>query len=366
MKALGIGMSFGKRGPGNDSPRPLPPPSVASDIREPSAPSAMRMSVAGGSAFDLRFAVLAVGVMAIAAAGAFGVSMIGGSSIKVRPVAEIVTGLSRDQVKAALALEALPDKHGQVFMATLKASFPSEHDKLLVQMTETAMRGGDRNTLAIDVNEWLVPFAAQNISNLGRTGAAGFDFALDTADYGLEFISHTAGGCTAQALTSLESVFSDPNRILAEIAYGSKGYEFNIKTSTRLIALADAGRSAPSAATALTPQDEAALQSAMMSLMMDRDVMNLIQSGMSRAQSGQGMGGGGSMDSAALSRIDVCKIGHTAIDRLRKLPADTKARVWGVGMNELRKMMGPNGFRMPAPGQLGPGQFAPPSQLSMR
>jgi hypothetical protein len=246
-------------------------------------------------------------------------------------------------------------------MATLLKGFPSEHDKLLGQMADTAMRGGDRSTLAIDVNEWLAPFAMQNMSNLGRTGAAGFDFALDTADYGLDFISYTAGGCTAQSLTKLESIFSDPNRILAEISYGSKGYEFNIKTSTRLIALADAGRSAPSLATELTPQDEAALQSAMMSLMMDRDVMNLVQAGMAQTQGGMANGGGGGMDSAALSRIDICKLGHTAIDRLRKLPPDTKARVWGVGMNELRKMMGPNGFRVPAPGQ-----FAPPGQLSMR
>jgi len=318
------------------------------------------MTVASSGGFDLRFAAMAVGVMAIAAGGAFAVSMIGGSSIKVRPVAEIVTGLNRDQVKAALALEALPDKHGQVFMATLKASFPSEHDKLLGQMAETAMRGGDRNTLAIDVNEWLVPFAMQNMSNLGRTGAAGFDFALDTVDYGLDYISHTAGGCTAQSLANLEPIFSDPNRILSEIAYGSKGYEFNIKTSTRLVALADAGRSASNAPTALTPQDEAALQSALMSLMMDRDVMNLVQAGMSQAQ-----GGGGSMDSAALSRVDVCKIGHTAIDRLRKLPTDTKARVWGVGMNELRKMVGPNGFRMPAPGQYPSAQYSP-GRLTMR
>jgi hypothetical protein len=355
-------MSFGKRGPGNDSPRPLPPPPVESERAEPSAaaPGNLRMSVANPGGFDMRFAVMAIGVMAIAAGGAFAVSMIGGSSIKVRPVAEIVTGLNRDQVKTALSLEALPDKNGQVFMATLLKGFPSEHDKLLDQMTDTAMRGGDRNTLAIDVNEWLMPFAMQNMSNLGRTGAAGFDFALDTGDAGLDYISHMAGGCTAQSLTKLESIFSDPNRILAEISYGSKGYEFNIKTTTRLIALADAGRSAPSAATALTPQDEAALQSAMMSLIMDRDVMNLVQAGMAQAN-----GMKGNVDSYALSRVDICKVGHTAIDRLRKLPPDTKARVWGVGMNELRKMMGPNGFRMPAPGQFGPGQYAP-GQLTMR
>jgi hypothetical protein len=362
MARLGKNMSFGKRGPGNDSPRVSPPPAVDGDTRERPAPAAgMRMSVAGAGAFDARFAVLAVGVMAIAAAGAFGVSMIGGSFKKVRPVAEIVTGLGREQVKAALALEALPDTHGQVFMATLKARFPSEHDKLLGQMAETAMRGGDRNTLAIDVNEWLVPFATQNMSNLGRTGSAGFDFALDTVDYALDYVSHTAGGCTMQSLTKLQDIFSDPNRILAEFSYGSKAYEFNIKTTTRLVALADAGRSAPSAATQLTPQDEAAVQSALMSLMMDRDVMNLVQAGMAQAN---GTGARG-VDSYALSQVDICKVGHTAIDRLRKLPPDTKARLWGVGMNELRKMVGPNGFRMPAPGQFGPGQVSP-GQLSMR
>jgi hypothetical protein len=109
--------------------------------------------------------------------------------------------------------------------------------------------------------------------------------------------------------------------------------------------------------------------------MMDRDVMNLIQAGMAQAN-----GGGGNFSSADLSRIDVCRIGHTAISRLRKLPADTKGRLWGVGMNELRKMVGPNGFRMPSPSQFGPSQINPgqfpsaqfspgritPGQLSMR
>jgi hypothetical protein len=357
-------MSFGKRGTGSGSPRPLPPPPVSSDSGEPSAAAGLRMSVANPGGFDIRFAVLAVGVMAVAAAGALSVSMIGGAFKPTRPIAEIVAGLNVDQVKGALAVEALPDKHGQVFMATLQKHFPSEHDKLLGQMAETAMRGGDRNSLAIDVNEWLGPFAMQNISNLGRTGAAGFDFALDTGDVALDYIAHTAGGCTAQSLSKLESMLSDPNKILQEIAYGSKGYEFNIKTSTRFVVLADAGRSAPNPSTELTPQDEAALQSALFSLMMDRDVMNLVQAGMSQAQ-----GGRGNLDSAALARVDVCKIGHVAIDRLRKLPADTKARVWALGMSEMRKMVGSGGFRMPAPGQVSP-QFPSssfsPGQLTMR
>jgi hypothetical protein len=356
-------MSFGKRGAGGGDPRPLPPSSEPSEslLKESVAPN-VRMSVANPGGFDLRFAVLAVGVMAIAAAGALGITMIGGG-VKVRPVAEIVAGLNRDQLKAALAVEALPDKQGQVFMATLQKHFPSEHDKLLGLMADTAMRGGDRNSLAIEVNEWLFPFTMQNMSNLGRTGAAGFDFALDAGDYGLDYISHTAGGCTVQSLTKLETVFSDPNQILEEIAYGSKGYEFNIKMSTQLVLLADAGRGAPNPPTELKPQDEAALRSALFSLMMDRDVMEMIR----MAQANQSLG---QVDTSALSRVDVCRLGHTAIDKLRKLPKDTKGRLWGVGMNELRKMVGPIGFRIPAPGQFGPGQFPSaqysPGQLTMR
>jgi hypothetical protein len=341
-------MSFGKRGAGNDGSRPRPPSQAPSDPVSSGGSSNVRLSVAGsGGGFDLRFMALALGVVLVAAGGAFAFTMIGAPSVKIRPVAEIVPGLTRDQVKAALAVEALPDKRGAVFMATLHKHFPAEHDRLLGQMADTAMRGGDRNSLAIDVNEWLAPFAMQNLSNLGRTGAAGFDFALDTGDEMLEYISSTAGGCTAQSMGKLETLLSDPNRILEEISFGSKGYELNIRTSTKLIVLAGAGRNAPEPAAELTPQDEAALQSALLSLMMDREVQTLMQAGMAAAS-----GETNALSRADVSRIDICKIGHTAIDRLRKLPDDTKARVWGAGAKELRKMMSSGGFRMPAPGQL--------------
>lgn len=308
----------------------------------------MRLTVANPGAFDMRFAVLAVGVTAIAGAGALIVSMIGSAIVPPRPVAQVVAGLDHDHAKVALAKEALPDSHGQLFMATLKARFPSEHDKLLGQMADTALAGGDRNSLAIDVNEWLAPFAVQNISNLGRTGSAGFDFALDTGDETLKYISSLAGGCTMASSGKLQELFSDPNRILKEISFGSRGYEFNMKVSTKLVALSDAGRSAADVSTKLTPQDEAALQSVMLSMMADREMTTLIQVGMAAS-----MGDPGSLNRTDLSRIDLCRIGHIAIDRLRKLPPETKAHVWAMGMAEARKMVAKGG--LPMPGNLKPG-----------
>jgi hypothetical protein len=341
---MGTGMSFGKRGAGGDGVRRPPPPPPRAEDREAPA-GAPRMALANPGGFDLRFAALALGVVAVAAGGALAApsvfSMFGGSP--ARPIETIIAGLDRDQVKAALAVEALPDREGAAFMAALEQHFPESHDKLLGQMADTAMHGGNRDSISRDVNEWLVDFAPQNISALGRTGARGFDFAMGQVGDVMRLLKQEAGGCTAN---SLQRMLEDPRELQKASEYGSPVYDFNMRFSKELVELAAAGRSAPVVSATLTPQDETALQSVMLSLLSDKDVMNLVQLGMSQAN-------GQRADFNAVNNIDVCDLGHTLIEKLDRLPDDTKGRLLALGASELRKFManGGRGRTSMMPGQ---------------
>jgi hypothetical protein len=327
-------MSFGKRGAGGDGTRRPPPPPqnpVSQDGRE-ALPGAPKMQVANaGSGFDFRFMALAVGVVAIAAGGAMAapslLSMF--SSKPVRPIEVVVAGLDRDQAKAALAAEALPDKEGAAFMTALHKHYPDSHDRLLGQMADAAIRGGDRDSMSREVNEWLVEFAPQNVAALGRTGSKGFDFALQQTSDVMRLWKQELGSCTPK---SVQRFVADPTDLVKKTAYGSKIYEFNVRFSKEFVELAAAGKDAPAIDAKLTPQDETALQSVVVSLISDRKVMNLVQTGMIQAR-------GGSANYDEFENLDLCALGQTLIDKLDQLPDGTKARLWAMGATEFSKMM---------------------------
>lgn len=279
------------------------------------------------SNFDMGFAALALGVVVVSAGGAMAapsiLSWVGGfSTPSVRPIETVVAGLDRDAAKAALAAEAFPDKHGSAFMTALADKFPDDHDRLLGSLADAAMRGGDRDELNLAVNTWLIDFGPRNLSALGRTGSKGFDQVLTIASDGLDLLEDTGGGaCT---LRSLEKLVSDPNALTDLAAYGTKAYDFNMKTYRTLIDLAAEGRDAPPPETTLQPQDERAVQNAFFSMLRDPQVISLME----MATSGRG----GQEEMA--SKINVCALGRTVVVKLKGLPAGTKARLWANALQQ--------------------------------
>jgi hypothetical protein len=321
-------MSFGKRDPnGIDSMRELGrQANAASAVKKPTA----RQS-GGNGGMDAAFIALTLGVVLIAGGGAFVapslMSWVSGSfgAEPVRPIPDVVAGLSRDDAKAALAKGAFPDKPARAFMTRLAADFPSDHDKLLGGLADSAMKGGDRDALTLDVNTWAASFTMENLPAIGRTGARGFDEALTIGSDALSFIEKTAGGnCSSDALMAF---VSDPQKILDLGAYGSDGWKLNMQTYETLVGLAAAGRSAPAIDTTLTPQDEQALQSVFMSIMMDERVMTLMQTAM-RGDPSQV-----DLDSS----LNICELGRTVIGKLKSLPSGTKDRLWALGVSEAAK-----------------------------
>jgi hypothetical protein len=286
----------------------------------------------GSGGLDVGFIALALGVVVISAGGAIAAPSVmsvfsgGFSSTAVRPIPTVIAGLDRDQAKAALAREAFPDKQGAAFMQTLAAQFPQEHDRLIGTLADTAIRGGDRDAMVLDLNKWGVEFAIQNMPAIGRTGARGFDEALDFGADALAFVEKTAGGCTPKAIMAIAE---DPQKLMALNAYESESTKFGMSAYHTLVRLAAEGRNAPAIDTTPTPQDEQALQSVFFSLMMDERVMKLVQAASA-----------GNASAASLeSTLDICELGDAVIAKLKRLPPDTKARIWAMGAAEAVKSL---------------------------
>ncbi len=320
-------MSFGKKDENSVS-------SLRQIAQSANAANTSKKKTAGSSSsgLDVGFIALALGVVAVSAGGAIAapsvMSMLSGgfSSGAVRPIPMIIAGLDRDQAKAALAREAFPDKLGTAFMTNLAAKFPEDHDRLVTILADRAMAGGDRDTFMLDLNKWGMEFAIQNLPSIGRTGAKGFDEALEFGSEALAFVGKTAGGCTPKAIMGIAS---DPQRIMALGAYDSEATKFNMNAYRMLVNLAAEGRNASPIDTTPTPQDEQALQAVFFSIMMDERVMKLVQAASA-----------GNTSAAELeSTLDVCELGETVIAKLKRLPPDTKARIWAMGAAEAAKSL---------------------------
>jgi hypothetical protein len=318
-------MSFGKRGTGEGHPaRNLLP---AQPVLDDAAPVAARTKVANPGAIDKSFIALALGVVVVSGGAAFAVpsvmDMFGG--IPVRPIAIVVAGLDRDQAKTALAREAFPDNEGHAFMTSLQSKFPKDHDTLLGALADRALKGGTRDALVVELNEWSAEFAPKNFAAISRTGNEGFDEGMRIVQDGLNLLEKTAGGCTANTLMT---AFYDPSTLTSLTAYGSEGYKVNVRATHSLVDLADKGRNKSPVDTDLTPDDMSALQTTFFSFMMDPQVMGLL------ARAGQGGGPVGfGADAVDPNDIDLCQLGRTVIVKLKKLPHPTKARLMGMLAN---------------------------------
>ncbi len=330
-------MSFGKRDPGGlDAMRELARQANAASAARKPAVSA-KAAAKGGA--ETTFIALVIGVVLLAGGGAFFApsvmswALASFGSEPVRPIADVVAGLSRDDAKAALAKGAFPDHPSRAFLTRLASEFPSDHDALLSNLADRAIGGADRDALIMDVNIWTADFAMKNLPAIGRTGAQGFDQALAIGAEALAFIEKSAGGnCSSDAIMAMAN---DPQKILALGAYGSDGWDLNMRTYDTLVVLAAAGRNAPAIDTTLTAQDEQALQSVFLSVMMDERVMKLMQTAMSGDPSQVNVD----------ASLNICELGRTVISKLESLPSGTKDRLWALGTAEaakaIRTMPGP-------------------------
>ncbi len=324
-------MSFGKRGTGEGHPaRNLVPPPVLTEGGGPT-----RMTVANPGGIDKGFIALAFGVAVLSAGAAIAapsvMDMFGGN-IPVRPLSEVVAGLDRDQAKAALAREAFPDGDGRAFMTSLAANFPAEHDRLLGSLADEAMKkDADRDDLVDAMSDWSVEFIPAHMQEIGRTGSEGFDNVMTIATDALGVVEKAAGECT---LPAFQKLTAHPTALADLAAYGGEGYRVGMRAGRTMVDLAAKGSNAQPADMQLTQDDQSALQTTFFSMMMDKQVMGLMASGMN----GGGPIGAGA-DAVDPSKVDVCQLGRTIIVKLKKLPSPTKGRIFALATSGLNPQM---------------------------
>ena len=345
-------MSFGKRGSGD--PRPAPPIGEHAAPERGEAPVSVRTRVANHGGLDKGFISLAAGVVVLSAGAAIAApsvfSIFGGASL--RPIAEIVAGLDRNEIKVALAAEAFPDEHGRAFMQLLATNFPDSHNRLLGTLADAAAMDADRDDLVLATNMWGLEFIPANLEYVGRTGAEGFDSLLTVATDTLDVLKSELGGCTLDKFTDLAA---DPTRFEAFIDYGSASYKTSMRANAKFIELAARGRNAPKPDAKLNADDENALQSVFISFITDPQLMNAMQGAMF-----QGGDNAEDMQKAVASKIDICQLGRSLVTRLQRLPSGTKGRILAaVTSGEFASLPGPL-MSLGAMGNSGP-MFGPPA-----
>lgn len=325
-------MSFGKK-PGEPGSAPVRQRLV---VQQP-APT----KSAGG--FDARFLAMILGVVALAGGAAFAApSMLsfGKSGVLIseaaRPLDQVMAGLNREQAKKALATQAFPDKAGREFMTALATQFPDEHQKLLGVLADAAMSGSDRLELMQAAARWTIDFVRRNGDAIGRSGAQGFDAFVDLGSEALDLVKDLNDGrCD---LGSLQTASFDAARLQKKLGgYDSRAYRFAMRAGVKLVDMAAAGRRAPATTATPGPQDEMAMRQVMMGMMSDPAVVQIMQT---MSNNGGRIGA----NSHALDDLDVCGLGHRMLAQLDRLPADTKARIWTLGVQQA-KMSGGSAFR---------------------
>lgn len=322
-------MAFGKRTPGQAPPSYTPP---AQDPEAVVEPAGVRTRMTTSATIDRKFIGLAAGVVVLSAGGAIAapslITMVG--SPTVRPIEQVIAGLDRNELRLALAREAFPDADGQAFMASLANHFPQQHGRLLDKLADTATAGGSRDALFSTVNAWSMEFGPDQLAAISRTGAEGFDMALDVISDVLTMVEAQAGGCSPK---HLESLFSNPSTLLDLSEYGGRAYHLNMRVTRSFIELAAKGRNAQPVTAQLTPDDEIALQSALFSLIADPQVMDAVQG--SQAPGAQ---------SFANSNLDLCRLGRTVLVKFEDLPNPTKARLFATALSSDNPFLQNGGF----------------------
>lgn len=107
-------------------------------------------------------------------------------------------------------------------------------------------------------------------------------------------------------------------RLAGDISRDNAGLaQYLVDVGTIMIEGGAEARRSPAERGGLTPQDEAALQGVLFSMMADPQVMGLMLSGQ-----------GGADSEKAMAALDFCGLGVTAMMALRTLPQETKGRAW--------------------------------------
>lgn len=266
---------------------------------------------ASGTNSNLVFGLIFVAVVAIAFCIAFLIPVGSGKS----------DGLPEMKLTSTnnVLLAELNDPNTREFFTLLEQVDPDAALDLEIDAETAVEDGADKNELVMMVFSAMDPSGLQD---LARSDVKHFDAILKHARSGLDSMSR---GRSKWCKGSTYEKFADMSqyRIMKEVettfGYDSDAYAWGIQLNSLLLKARLDGQKNPVKNGKMTSKDESLLQNAMMKLIADPQVMQLMMMGNMSKQE----------QSSALKSVDACRLGGSALGILTTLPTDTRRRMWG-------------------------------------
>ena len=231
------------------------------------------------------------------------------------------------------ALPRLPGEHAEAYYLALGRIDAKAQTELATRIARTGK--ADEVALAGLVMDHAGQVLRAHAGELAAADTKHVDRLLDLARDRLRTASQRRSKwCDAVRYADLKEIeFQDPAQLQQELAeLQAPMREFAFEALTGLMVAVEDAREHPVERGALTRTDEAAIQGMMISLMADPDIMPLMVSLQSGADTKQ-----------ALKGVNVCNVAATAISAVKTLPQDTKGRMLAEAMRNMEKN-GPSAF----------------------
>lgn len=220
--------------------------------------------------------------------------------------------------------EAFKDRPSRAYLAALQVADPKTYAALEQRVLNTP------NASQADLRQFVTKstedLVMRNAAVLAKADARHLDAMLNHGRKGLKSAARAGSKyCRGSYYASMSGMEPQEIERLMDEMLSAEGafYAFGMELNTMIAeALTDA-RANPVRHGKLNSRDEVAMQSLVLSLMSDKQVMGLMMAG----NSGADLEG-------ALQKVNVCDLGDTLLAAIRTLPQDTKGRVWSEAMAE--------------------------------
>ena len=279
-----------------------------------------RKSNGGAGQSSLVFGLIIFAVVALAF---FGILMMPKGTSNSKPA---MPGLAQTDAEF---LNILDDNATRKYVTTLTRVAPRSADKLGRDAADAIASGASDDELAFLVMQSLEGDMLKNVRHLAKADVKHFDAFLKMSKGGLRKLSSTRSkwcrGSYYEQFAS-QSPAQIEQMIYQEFGYGSGGYTWGIGLNTLLLEAIEDAKSNPKSYGSTTAEDDRAMQSLMMRMITNPQIMQLM------ALQGQDE----ATITRAVSNLDFCSLGVTGIEALQSLPKETRGRLWAEGFKQMK------------------------------
>ena len=272
-----------------------------------------------GTGNNLGFALIVIAVVVGAFVAAFkGPDLLGGGSNS--GASSVLSANASGELK-------LPGLDTDRLDAALLAYDPALHASVTRQLSGTNLAGLER--VSEDIAREISVHIARDRATFAQMDMRYVDEIVNMTRDGLRSASRGKNRwCQGSSYAEFTNITSEAeitrlgNRLGRELGLANPAVaQYSLNVASILLEGGVDARHNPVRYDAMTPQDEAALQGAMFSLIADPQIMQLMMAGQT-----------GRDPEEVLASIDVCSLANSLVSAARTLPEDTKGRLWAASI----------------------------------